>query len=263
MRKIWLLLVMIASPAAAQEEREFCSDRPGLGTPPCTVAPGKVMVELGLADWTLDRTSNLRTDTLIAGDTLARIGIATHAELRIGWTAFGHVRERDRMTSAVDTSSGVGDVTVALNRNLANPDGSGNSVSVLAYATLPTGGSAIGAGDWGAGLLVPASFELNDAVSLTLTPEIDAAVDEDRNGRHLAYGSVVGFGFDLAKDVSAGAEVQVMRDRDPDGHNTQALAGLSLGWQPGKDTQLDIGTNLGLNHASPDVEAYVGISRRF
>lgn len=262
MRTFLYLAVLIAAPAAAQD-RDLCADRPGLGTPPCTVAPGKVMVEVGLVDWTLDRQPDTRTDTLLAGDTLVRFGVADHAELRIGWTAFGHVRERDRLTGAIDTMAGVGDVTVAANRNLVNPDGSGTSISLLPYATLPTGGSAIGAGDWGAGMLIPVSVELGGGVKLGLTPEIDAAVDDDRHGRHLAYGSVVGLGVDLSDAVSAAGEAQVIRDRDPGDHSTQALAGLSLGWQPGRDTQLDVGTNIGLNRASPDVELYVGVARRF
>ena len=263
MQKLLIMLAIVASPAAAQETRDFCPDRPGLGTPPCTTAPGRAMVEVGLADWTLDRTPQTRTDTVVAGDTLVRIGIAEHAEIQIGWTAFGHVRERERLTGVIDTASGVGDVTVAVRRNLANPDGSGTSIAVMPYATLPTGGSAIGAGDWGAGVLIPVSFDLGGGLSLGLTPEIDAAVDEDRSGRHVAYGSVVGLGVELSETLSATAEVQVLRDHDPDGHATQALAGLSAGWQPGEATQLDVGANLGLNRATSDVELYVGIARRF
>jgi hypothetical protein len=257
------LMLLTASRAVAQEEREACFDRPGLGTPPCTVPPGKLVVELGLGDWTLDRTANTRTDTVVIGDTLVRIGVADHAEVRIGWAAFGHQRERDRSTGAVDKNSGVGDLTLAVNRNLLSPDGSGTSVSVLPYVTIPAGGSTIGAGDWGAGVLIPASFELSRSVSLTLAPEIDAAVDEDHDGRHLAYGSVVGLGFSLSDAVSASTEIQLIRDRDPGGYTTQALAGLSIAWQPGEGTQVDAGTNLGLNHASPDVQVYLGVARRF
>jgi hypothetical protein len=263
MRKLLILIAMVASPAAAQDGRDFCPDRPGLGTPPCTTAPGSVMAELGLGDWTLDRTSQTRTDTIVAGDALVRIGIADHAEVQFGWTAFGHVRERDRVSGAIETTTGVGDVTIALRRNLASPDGSGASVAVMPYATVPVGGAAIGAGDWGAGVLMPMSFDLANRLALELTPEIDAAVDADRAGRHLAYGSVIGLGIDLSDAVAATAEMQIMRDRDPDRHSTQALAGLSLGWHPWATTQIDIGTNVGLNRASPDVQAYAGVARRF
>ena len=263
MRKLMCLIAAMSAAPAAAQDRDLCVDRPGLGTPPCTVATGKVMVELGLVDWTLDRTPETRTDTIVAGDVLVRIGVADHAEVRLGWTSFGHVRERDRLAGSIDAGSGVGDILVGLNRNLVSPDGSGMSISILPYATLPVGGSAIGAGDWSAGVLIPISFALGDYLALTVTPEIDAAVDEDRTGRHLAYGSVVGLGIDISDALSAGVEVQVLHDRDPGGSITQSLAGLSLGWQPDADMQWDVGANLGFNRASPDVQLYAGVSRRF
>lgn len=258
-----LPIALIASPAAAQEQRELCPDRPGLGTPACTVDRGEVIFELGLGDWTRDRQGPVRTDTVQVGDALVRVGLTDSLEAQLGWTAYGHVRVRDRAAGTVGKASGVGDVTLALRQNLRNPDGSGFSVAVMPYASLPAGGSAIGAGDWGGGLLVPMSFDLSDSVSLGITPQVDAAVDGDGDGRHLGYGSVAGLGFGLSDSVSAAAEVSLYRDRDPGGHNTQALAGLSMGWQPQGDMQFDVGVNLGLNRDSPDAELYFGIARRF
>jgi hypothetical protein len=262
MKKAVVALALLATASAVQA-RELCADRPGMGTPACTVDPGRVVVEVGLGDWTLDKTADSRTDTIVAGDGLVRVGIADHAEVQIGWTAYGHVRERDRASGAIDRSSGIGDVTLAVRRNLVSPDGSGFSIALMPYATLPAGGQAIGDGTWSAGLIVPVSFDLNDTLSLALTPEADAAADEDRHGRHLNIGSVAGLGVKLSKAVQATGEVSLFRDRDPEGHTTQALAGLSLAWQPGDDWQLDLGVNAGLNHVSPDADVYGGIVRRF
>ena len=159
--------------------------------------------------------------------------------------------------------SGVGDVTAALKLNLANPDGSGTSVSLKPYATFPTGGRAIGAGSWSAGLLVPVSLDLGHGVQFIATPELDAAADEDRHGRHWAYGSTAGFQGKLSEAVTLAVEAELLRDRDPSGHTTQALSEVSLAWQPGKNTQLDIGAVAGLNHDSPDFQLIAGVSRRF
>jgi hypothetical protein len=104
---------------------------------------------------------------------------------------------------------------------------------------------------------------LNDTLSLQLSPEIDAAVDEDGDGRHLAFGTVVGLGVALSDTVNGTVEFQALRDNDPGDHATQMLAGLSVGWMVMDDLQLDAGANAGLNAASPDVELYFGISRRF
>ena len=261
------LMLLAAATAAApvfanEDRRDLCPDRPGLGTPACTAEPGTILFEIGLADWTLDRTAGSRSDSWTFGDALLRAGLTPSLEVQLGWTMLGHVRERDRVTGDMARRTRTGDVTLALRKNLENPDGSGFSAAVMPYATLPLGGDGVGAGDWGAGLIVPVSFELG-AVSLGFTPHVDAAVDHDGDGRHLAYGSVAGVGFGLSDDVSMTAEVSLTRDRDPGGHTTEALAGLSAGWQPDAGSQWDLGANIGLNRDSPDVELYLGFARRF
>ncbi|MBB5706526.1 transporter [Sphingopyxis panaciterrulae] len=263
LRSIMLVAALAAAtPALAEEGRALCPDRPGLGTPACTVDVGAVVLEVGVADWTLDDNADSRTDSWAFGDTLLRAGLTPSLEVQVGWTMLGHVRERDRATGDRTGRTRTGDVTLALRQNLRSPDGSGFSLAIMPYATLPLGGDGVGAGDWGAGLIVPVSFELG-ALSLGLSPHVDAAVDADGDGRHLAYGSVAGLGFDLSDDVSAAVELSLTRDRDPAGHATAALAGVSLGWQPGADSQWDIGVNAGLNRASPDVQLYAGYVRRF
>lgn len=258
-----LLCALAGGEAQAQEQRPFCADRPGLGTPACTVDPGHVVAELGLLDWSREHDPATRTDTLIAGDALIRVGLTPSLEAQIGWTAFGDVRTRDRLSGVTAHQSGAGDVTLALRQNFSHPDGSGFSAAAMSFVTLPTGGGAIGAGDWGAGLVLPLSYSLSDRISVALTPEVDAAVDADGHGRHLAYGSVIGLSAALTSHLSAAIELQESRDDDPAGHATQALAGLSFAWQPRDDLQFDIGGVAGLNVASPDIELYIGVARRF
>ena len=256
---------LFAATAASAEDtlRDLCSERPGLDTPACTVDRGHVQIEIGLGGWTLDKQADSRTDTIIAGDISARYGVGDRTEIRLGWTSYGHVRMRDRATGAVDRTSGSGDVTVGLKQNLASPDGSGLAVALLPYATLPAGKAGIGRGDWGAGLLLPISYGLSDQLTLEMTPEVDAAVDGDAHGRHAAYGSAAGLGVKLDAQWSMSIEGQLLRDRDPDGHSTQALGGLYVAYQPKDRLQLDAGAQAGLNRATPDVELYFGVTRKF
>jgi hypothetical protein len=266
MRVIFGLALLAATPAMAAEQsglREFCADRPGLNTPACTVDKGHLQVELGLGDWTLDKQPDTRTDSWSFGDVALRYGIGDTTELRLGWTAYGHVREKDRATGAIDRTGGIGDVTIGVKQNLLHPDGNGFAVALLPYATLPSGHHDIGAGDWGAGLLVPISYDLSDTFTLEATPEVDAAVDEDGHGRHLAFGSAAGIQAKLSKQASVSLEVEAIRDRDPGEHSTQALAGLSFAYQPGDNLQLDVGATAGLNRNTPDMEVSFGISERF
>src|SRR5258706_2416768 len=248
-----LAAALTALAAAAQEPRGLCAERPGLATPPCTVDAGHLQMEMGAMDWTHQQIEGVRSDAVLAGDTELRYGVTDAIEARVGWTAYGWVRTHDRPSGETDHERGVGDVTVGVK---VNPIALGPALSlaVLPFATAPTGQRPIGAGDWGYGLLVPIAYELVDGVELEVTPEVDAAVDEDRDGRHLAFGGPVGLAVDLRRHGSVGAEIEGIRDRDPSGHVTTALAGLSAAWRPRDDWQIDLGTNVGLNHDSPDVE---------
>lgn len=257
-----IVAAVAAVPAAGQDRRDLCPDRPGLGTPACTVAKGEMVAEVGLADWTRQRDGTTRTDSLLFGGALLRLGLSHSLEIQVGWTTLGHVRERDTASGLHGAATRVGDVELALRQNIRNPDGSGLSVAIMPHVTLPVGRVPVGAGDWGAGVRLPVSVDLGGP-SLALTPQVDAAVDADGHGRHLQFGSVAGLGFDLSDAVSASAEVSLFRDHDPAGHSTEALVGLSLGWQPDGDSQWDIGANAGLNRASPDIQLYFGYTRRF
>lgn len=255
-----LLLILFAAPAAA---RDYCPDRPGIGTPPCTIEPGKLSAEVSGVDWTLVKAPDARTDTILAGDLALRYGIADHAELRLGWTPYGHVRSRDIAAGAIDRQSGVGDVIIGLKRNLVDPEGKGFSIALLPSVSLPIGGQAIGAGDWGASFAVPLSVPLSDAVSFGLTPQVDAAVDQDRHGRHLSYDLAGGFSIAATDRLNLAIEAEVLRDDDPAGATTQAIAGASAGLMLGDEFQIDAGSEVGLNGDTPDLRLYVGVSRRF
>lgn len=253
----------LLSGTAQAAERDYCPERPGIGTPACTIAPGRISLETGLVDWTREDDSSTRSDTILIGDTLVRIGLTDTIEAQLGWTPFGHARTRDKNSAAIDRANRVGDVLLGFKANVHNPDGSGFSVAVHPFVTLPVGRGPVGAGDWGAGLVVPVTYDLSDALNLELSPELDAAVDQDGNGRHLAFSGTMGLGVAITPAVTGTVEFQALRDDDPSGATTQALAGLSLGWMANDALQLDIGGAIGLNHASPDSEIYLGISRRF
>ena len=262
--RIALLAAALLVPAVAHaddQDRDYCPARPGLGTPACTMAPGQVSVETSLADWTLDKQGVDRTDTVLIGDTSVRIGLNDTIEAQVGWTPLGVVRER--AGGAVNRATRTGDATLGLKANLRNPDGSGLSIAVQPFVTLPIGRAPVGAGGWGVGLVVPVTYDLSKTVNLEITPEVDAAVDQDGRGRHLAYSGVVGVGIALDDKLTFTLEDQLVRDEDPSGSTTQDLASASLAWMPRKTLQLDIGAVAGLDRNAPDVELYAGIARRF
>ena len=101
---IGAMLLTTSGIASAEDLRDLCADRPGKGSPACTVDPGHLQAEFGLVDWTHDRNPGSVEDDVILGDLALRYGLGDSTELRFGWTAYGHVRIKDRATGSSITS---------------------------------------------------------------------------------------------------------------------------------------------------------------
>lgn len=252
-------LAAFATPAGA-EQRDFCAERPGQTTPPCTLAPGTVMIETGLIDWSRSIDDSGVTDTTLVGGSLFRAGVTDRLELQVGWLPYGHVRTVDSANRIARSRAGSGDASIGFVYGSAT---GGGPVAVQGFVTLPTGGSAVGAGDWGAGLRVPVQFDLGHGVAAALTPEIDAAVNASGKGRHVEFGGATGLSLALAGKLSLGVDLAAFRNDDPGGAATIATAGQSLAWQAGKSLQFDFGAAEGLNRSSPRARLYAGIAKRF
>lgn len=253
--------MLLPFPALAQpepeEEEAICADRPGIASSTCTVPAGRIQVELAV-DWSFQEDGDDRSDTLLAGDTLVRVGVGERTELQFGWTAYGRVRDRTAGIRSRDES--VGDAMVGIRHRFF--ERGKVSAAVQGRLLLPVGGSAIGAGTWGFDLAMPVEFELGENF-LLLTPALNATPDADGRGRHLSYGFAAGFGLSLTSRLSAQFDLALYRDDDPLGASTEALAGLGLAYGVNDDLQLDIGANIGLNRDSPDFGLYMGAAGRF
>lgn len=264
-RALAALALIVAAPAAAQEaggqdEPRFCPTRPSIGTSPCTTEPGHVHLEMSALDWQRDDSSDMREDRVLAADLLVRVGIGAKTEVQVGWTGFGHDRQRDKASNGIDTVNGTGDVTLGLRQHLVGPqdDGKGFSAALQPFVTVPVGRYPVGAGDWGAGLVVPLQYAVSNDVALQFTGTAEAAVNQSGDGRHLAYNGVLGIDYKLTKVIDLTGEVQLERDRDPAGHETHAIASGSIAWKLTKRSQLDVQAAAGLNRTSPDLRLIVG-----
>ncbi len=259
------LAPVFTSAAYANEEREFCADRPGKGTPPCILSKAQLQIEMSVFDWTRERSGGVETNTSLIGDTLIRVGISNYTEARIGWTPLGIVRTRDLATGARTRDSSIGDITLGFRTSLKNPDGSGLSIALQPSVSLPVGGSAIGSGTWGASLVMPMNVPLSEKFQLSLSPEIDAAPNGSGSGRHLRFGGVAGIGFPLGETLSSGVEIAAFRDDDPAGRTTSATADFTMAWTPAalKGFQIDAGLYAGLNDDTPGLQLVFGMAKRF
>jgi len=257
-----VLVAVFAAGAAQARERDFCADRPGKGSPPCVLDKGRVQVEVSAADATFDRNGGISVRDVAYGGLELRLGLTPKVEGQAAWTLYERVRTEER--GLASTSSGAGDLGLALRWSLRNPKGDGLSVAVQPFVVAPVGAKGIGDDAWQGGVIVPVSIPLNDDWSLSLSPEIDARPDASGSGRHAGYALAGGVGRAVGS-VSLGAELWIDVDDDPSGRATQASFDLTAAWTPQalRDVQLDASAYVGLNRKTPDLELVVGLARRF
>lgn len=264
MRGRWLVAALGLWATQAQADKDFCADRPGKSSPTCTLDAGRVQGEASLIDWSHSRDNETIEDQTLIGDLLVRYGLTRSTELRAGWTSYGVDRTRDRASGMVDRRTGSGDVTLGVRQSLRDGGPSrGVAISVQPFVTLPVGRTPIGAGTWGAGVIVPAQAFLSKTWSITVDPEVDAAPDENGSGRHLAYAMVADLRWKATPSLQLAGETWVRRDDDPAGHETQASFDATAAYQLGKNAQIDVAAYAGLNQATPRWQLLLGLARRF
>lgn len=248
----------VATPdtAAAPGLRDVCADRPGKATPPCILDAGHSQIEIGLADAVFRRGHGAHETLTTLGASEIRFGLTPNLEAEVSWAPLivDHIRGASDRT-------GSGDLTVGLRRALTAPGADGAAVSIQGFVTAPTATHGLGGG-WTGGARLPVSAPLSKTLSLGLTPEVDVVRNASGGGAHLAASNAVSLGRTFGK-ASFGVEAWGAVDDDPSGRTYQASADLTAALLVGDSVQLDAGANVGLNRNTPDLELYLGFSRRF
>jgi hypothetical protein len=255
--------VLLASSAAASaaDEQPICADRPGKATSACTVPAGHWQVETALADWTLQKGGGERDTSLVIGETTLKYGLTDRSDIEVDVTPWQ--RAASRGPGLRESASGFGDLNVIYKQQLTSAS-SPVQVTLYPYVKVPTAKRALGNGKWEGGLLIPIGYTIpKTPLAIGLTPEVDWVADAGGHGHHAAMVQVISLGWAASDKLNLSAEIWGQWDWDPSGTTRQASADGSIAYLLGKDVQLDAGANFGLNRATPDVEIYGGVSKRF
>jgi len=253
------ILVTLPTTASAQDEKPICPDRPGRGTSPCTLEEGRAQLELGLLDDSYQHRTGATGDTDNDGSLLAKWGVSDRLDVEAGLALY----QRQRVTDATGTTTlrGVGDLFLHAKYNPLTTDGP-FALVLAPFVKLPTASGGAGNGAAEGGLVLPMGYDLGNNWSLAMTPEADVQLNASGGGYHANLVNVVGLGKSFGP-VTLGVELLSGQNLDPAGTTSQYTFDLDAAWLVNNDTQLDGGVNFGLNRATPDVEFYFGISRRF
>lgn len=261
--RLWpvAFLCLMAPPAMADDLLPICADRPGRGSSACTVEAGHFQVEAGLYDETFQRRAGVTTNFTVAASPLLKYGVSESLDLEAGISLFQMSRVHD--ANGTVTGSGIGDLYLHAKWNpLAGQDGPLTFV-LDPYLKLPTASGGSGNGRVEGGLVAPVSYDLGSGWSATFTGEGDALANASGQGVHFNASGDAAISRAFANGLTLGADFYAGQNFDPSGTVPQYSFDLSAAYLTDNDTQLDCGVNLGLNRATPDMELYVGVSRRF
>ena len=249
--------------ASGSQLRQFCTDRPTKSNGACIVDEGHFQVESDLANVTHDSQDGVDTDTYLFTSPTLKYGLTHDIDLEVNWTPYEAVHTYGRAVRTPRVAYGVGDLELRAKVGLAGQDGGTVAATLLPYLKVPTAPSDIGDGAVEGGLIVPIVITLNDKLSLTFNPELDALKDSTGDGRHVNMQQLASVSYELPAKVTVFGEFWSDVDFDPTDATTQYSADLAAAWVLPHDVQLDGGVNIGLNRQTPAVQGYFGVSHRF
>lgn len=240
--------------ALAQDETPICTDRPTKANAICTVPAGVFQLEMDAYNYTRNTFAGVRSTTALYTNPTVKYGLSDRSDLEVNWAPYVVSK------SGGARQSGVGDVFVRYKHRISN-DGAKVGFTLIPFVKVPTAPLGIGNDEFEGGIAAPVSFGLS-GFTVTFGPEVDVLSEADGTGRRLNIVNLVNVSRTFDK-LTAYAEFWTANDIAEEGSFDQRSADFALAYLIAPRLQVDAGVNIGLNPNTPDVQAYVGISRRF
>ncbi len=256
-------------PVPDTQLRDMDTDRPNVTNTPHTIDAGHWQLETGFLDYAHYSTDSagesVRSDEFDFGQFNLRLGILNNLELNLAVEAYDTERDQDFSNHETSRASGFGDTVVGGKLNLWGNDGGdeagSTALAIQPQFKFPTAQSGIGNGRFEASVGVPFLANLPDGFHLG----IQAALSQERTTANTGY--VAGFPASVSVDRVVFANLDIYLEYASN-LSSERHAGVPQTLDVGgtypltKNVVLDAGVNLGLNHASSNIEALAGISFR-
>lgn len=251
------------NPTPDSQLRSLCPDRPTKSASPCTVDAGHWQVESDIYNITILRGGGVTTTTELFTNPTLKVGVTNAVDLEASITPYEQVTVTDH--GITSHASGIGDLFLRAKIALMGDDGGNFALAISPFIKVPTADHALGNGAVEGGVTGLLQFTLPDNWSLNFNPELDLLENAAGDGRHVNAIAVVSLNRPVSKTVTLSGELWTDSNFDPAGTTTQYSADFGAAWIPAAmpSLQLDGGVNFGLNKATPGVQGYVGISKRW
>lgn len=252
-----LFMFAFSELAAEEPVRRMSTDRPDTTESAYSVPAGAFQIEMSFFDYSRDANRGASSDQLILGQINFKTGLTQSSDLQmvLNSHAIGGESERGDVTR----TSGFGDMTLRLKKNLWGNDDGPTALAVMPYVTIPTH-THLSEKAWAGGLIVPLSVTLSDRFTLGLMAESDLVHDAATEGYDLEWLHSATLGIALTEKVGAYVELVGIAGQDAD---YQALFDAGLTYTFTDSLIFDAGVRLGMNRAAPDAGVFTGMSIRF
>lgn len=255
----------LSNPTPAALMRELSTDRPDQTESAYTVDAGHFQVEMDFLNVKLDRDTSgggdVRSRELRLAPVNLKLGLTNSVDVQFLVDPFVKSRVEDRALGVVTRASGFGDVTTRVKINLWGNDGGKTAFAIMPFVKWPLSASGVRNGKTEGGLIVPVAVELGEGWGLGAMTEVDL-VSDTTGGMETEFLNSVTLACDFTKRLGGYAEFVAVHSRAP-GFKWQGQVDLGVTYAVRDDTQLDFGCNFGVTRSAPDLQPFVGVSRRF
>ena len=243
------------TPAPLGTLSPMVTDRPGQTNGPYTVAPGHLQIETGMVNYTYDHGTSLHRFDLFS-QTEFRVGIVPNAEFDVAINPYSWQRQGDVR------SSGVGDTTLQGKWTIWSDAAATTAFGAIPFVTLPTSQHGLGVSGTEGGVSFPFAAALPAGFGLGVMPGIAAARNNSGNGYHTQITASVSLQHQIVGNLSAFGEFASSIDASHS-HDWVGTIDFGLVYLLTDNFQIDLGMNVGVTHAAPDLNPFLGLSVRF
>ena len=234
-------------PAGPDNSLEMTTDRPGFNAPAAVVGAGVVQLELG---WS---TAHLRDRTYVSSgpQPLLRVGVSRYVELKVSSAGFIAACVLDCRWYGDDVSVGA--------RVVLPAQPLGFAIAVTGGVSLPTGNVEVSSSHVDPLVAVHADHALGDLFELSYNYQVTRIRDDDPDRAFVRHGHGLSFGATTGRWTPY---VGLARRPEHVDGRVPCLAQAGTGVRVGRDVQLDVTLDRGLNTVEPSWGISAGVSVR-
>ena len=254
-----LLILSLPGLNGAEAVREMSTDRPDTTESGYTVPAGMFQVEMSFFDYSRDADASQGTssDTWLYGQVNLKAGLTRSTDLQVIVNSHAVAGESERGDET--STTGFGDITVRLKKNLFGNDSGPAALALMPYISIPTH-TKVSDEAWAGGLIMPLSITLSDQLSLGLMAKADVVHDTETNGYDIEWLHSATLGIGLTDKLGMYVELVGIAGQD------SAYIGIfdaGLTFAVTDSLIFDAGVRIGMNRPAPDFGVFSGVSFRF